>query len=370
VAFYLGGIARHSAQVPEFLDDTPRLVSRAASLMKNGEKRSGDALAASIAHYAISAEGVVDNDPWLMGTTYEMSEAIKADPVDPHDTSDLGISQVARLSAFWERINKQPVDEFPDLSEDMRLLDGFPTVGAEFHLPLQAAQEQSNLWKRLALLNMSQYQRGSSIQMSRNDRDVIEVRMNPSVYPVTIANWLHIMRIVPEIRSAFFTITLNRPEKDFSGENQNDAFLIEKLRTLGLLTYAITYDSVPRQKKTEEVNFGTHYLGQTVRNSDGNFLFSGQWNRNKDSNGQMGIYVGFGKNLPFLAYYMSMALANPGILSGEELKGLSSITSLDKAIRSPYKTQLVSGLDKAIESDRRLLRAVRAGMRIYQQLAA
>src|SRR6185312_7575726 len=95
---------------------------------------------------------------------------------------DLGLSQVARLRAYAKGCDtNQPL---PDLHELRERLNGFPTVGAEFHLPVEPAiKPESTLWKRLALLNMSQYQTGSSIQFSRNDRDVLEIRMNPSDWP-------------------------------------------------------------------------------------------------------------------------------------------------------------------------------------------
>lgn len=259
---------------------------------------------------------------------------------------------------------------FPDTKEYEEALEGFPTVGAEFHFSKDAPSKLPNFWQRLAILNMSQYQRDSYVQLSRNDRNVIEVRMNPSIYPITVANWNHLRLLLPELNQTFFTITFNRKnEGNFSWENTDDKALLDKLRTLGMLSYAAMFENVPASKKTEEINFGSIYLGQTVRILNGEYKSSGHWGEGEGKHGQMGIYAGFGDNLPYLAYYPSMVLANPDILESIP-RDLFSVKTLNDAlaVTSNDRKKAFIALQSRIAADERLNKAFKAGNKIIELL--
>ena len=144
---------------------------------------------------------------------------------------------------------------------------------------------------------------------------VIEVRMNPSVLPVTIANWMHIKKILPELSNTYYTLTLNRQEQnDFSWEDPNDVALLPKLKGLGLMAYAATMKNVFEEESSGDFSFGEMYLGQTVRKIDDEYDYTGLWGGNQGKHGQLAIYSGFGDNFPLLAYYLAMSATQPEIL--------------------------------------------------------
>lgn len=374
IAFLLGGIVRHFSpegvmpgQNREFINSAVDFV---ANMTKLGDTRSADALASAMAMYVVSG-GPLDDDRHFVGNMYYMAEAIAEDPVKPTTTPDLGLSQVARLRAFETKIQHQAVEPLPPV-EDEAAFDAFPTVGAEFHLPITSARKNPDIWKKLALLNMSQYQRGSYIQLSRNDRDVIEVRMNPSIYPITIANWSHMKQLVPELNRAFFWITLNRRGlgTDFSW-NTNDVHVLNKLKALGMLSYATVYEDFPHAETHEEVDFGNIYLGQTVRFSNGNYHYTGGWSGGEDGVGQLSMYTGFGDNLPYLAYYTSMTLADPHILDPIPHEFIHRARRIGDAlnVRARDRKGFFAELRGQIRGNEMLRRADVAGERIMEELS-
>lgn len=368
LSFLLGGIVRMG------LSDswTREAIDFTAHMGMFGERKSGDALVSAVAMFVLSG-GSCESDREFAGNLYRMSEAVVKDQVVPIKTADLGLSQTARLDAFLRSVGMGGHAVFPDTTAYDADFTGFPTVGAEFHFHLDAPQIFPNFWKRLAFLNMSQYQRGSFVQFSRNDREVIEVRMNPSIYPVTVANWKHLRLILPELNSAYFTITLNR-----SGENENfewkkrdDTELLNKLRALGMMGYAGIFANIPDTEKREEIDFGTIYLGQTVRLVEKDYAFTGNWGGGEGEKGQLGIYAGFGDNLPFLAYYLSMALANPGILNslnGDVLKEMNSLRNA-LCLNPDTLTDVSREIQTQIASDARLRAASEAGRNIVELLS-
>lgn len=368
VAFLLGGVIRNSAGkgfYPNDIADKVRFVARMAML---GEQKSADALTSAMAMYTIS-DGRIEDDRQFTGNVYEMTEAVRDDPIDPQETRDLGISQVARLRKFVAKKLGAKAQKFPEISEPLRAFEDFPTVGAEFHFPPEAQNRYPNFLQRLALLNMSQYQKDSSIQLSRNDRDVIEVRMNPSIYPVTIANWNHMRLILPELNRAYFTITINRLNENFQWDAK-DKKLLNDLRAIGLLTYAGVFGNAPKMTNPEEVDFGAVYLGQTVRVNNGKYKFEGNWSGKEGLFGQMSIYAGFGDTLPYLSYYLSMVLANPDILKPADKYLLNHIRTLRDALEvSPdYGECFYKSLQDQVSKDEGLNTAFCAGKEIENAL--
>lgn len=365
IAFILGGIARSSPK--EFNKQNIEVAKFIARMTRLGEKGSGDAIASAMAMYALS-RGSLEEDNSFVGKVYRMGEAVAGDPIVVKDTADLGLSQVARLRHYLDATHTGKPREFPDIEAQKMAFDGFPTVGAEFHLTPEQANKMPNLWKRLAILNMSQYQQGSYVQLSRNDRDVIEIRMNPSIYPITIANWNHIKEILPELNNKFFTVTINRKGENFDWTK--DKLLLNNLRTLGMLSYASVFEDNPEQAESEEIDFGSVYLGQTVKIEEGQYSLSGFWGRKEGQYGQMGIYAGFGNNFIRLTYYLSMALANPDILmrDGEgfmpRVRTLSDALALTPLAREAFFTRLNS----RIKADKRLNNTHEAGLEIVEQL--
>ncbi len=374
IAYMFGGLIRHLMSTGMKQEKISKRVDFAAKMTKMGEGKSGEAIAGSMAMYILS-NGTREEDRAFSGWIYHMSDAIKDDPIDPRQTEELGLSQIARLRGFIDRINGQQPRELSISSDSLEIFNGFPTVGAEFHLPLERATSGGTLWKRLALLNMSQYQEGSYIQLSRNDRGVLEIRMNPSVYPVTIANWEHIKLLIPELQSAFFTVTFNRAgeqDENFDWAKQTDPALIKRLKALGMLSYAAIYENIPPQNRGEEVNFGSSYLGQTIRVNDGEYDFSGVWGGKEGGHGQLGMYIGFGGNFPHVAYYPSMALANEDMLDQiNDDRILTRTTRLSHALAVPpnKRIKLFNDADEFIQNDDRLRIASATGRKILAALS-
>jgi hypothetical protein len=247
--------------------------------------------------------------------------------------------------------------------------DGFPTVGAEFHFPLKDQKNMPNLWKRLAVLNMSQYQQGSYIQFSREDTGVIEIRMNPSVYPVTIANWEHLRLLIPELNDATFWITVNRPREDFSWKGVEKR-LPKRLKSISSLRYASQFEEIPEDVSQGEIPFGSAYLGQTVRLNEGNYEFTGLWRGREGTWGQMSLYTGVGDNLPDLAYDLSMALAQPEILNDIPKEVFNQTQTLRGALTMTpdERMEIFNIFESSIQNDVRLQKASEAGSTIIEQL--
>lgn len=376
-AFLLGGVVRQSqpqiSSSPEKTENIIKAVKFAAEMTSLGDKKSADALTSCSAMYLNSNQGALKDEEklkLLKRYGYYMSDAIRRDPVLPVNTLDLGLSQVARLRTFLNNIYQQNSPDLPNITPERKIFNEFPTVGAEFHFSPDTTEKYENFWERVALLNMSQYQGESSIQLSRNDRDVIEIRMNPSVYPVTTANWQRMLGILPELNTAFFTVTLNRKDTSFRWINLEDKKILDKLRGLGMLSYAGMFDKLLQLGKREEIDFGGVYLGQTVTLNEGSYCFEGDWNGGEGSYGQFGLYVGYGNTLPGLAYYLSMALAEPDILNLN--LDLANIRTIQDALALPEKQirYIFTALKSRIEMHPKLGQAKRAGEKMYSALTS
>lgn len=373
IAFILGGIVRHMVSTNPLSEDIEEKTANAVKFVANmtilGNRNSTDAIASAMAMYVIS-KGPIENSNYFSNYVRLMSQAIKDDPIHPLETSDLGLSQVARLRNFMDRIADKDPESLPDIGKQKEAFGEFPTVGAEFHFPGDTPEKQRNFWQRLAILNMSQYQRGSYIQLSRNDRDVIEVRMNPSIYPVAIATWNHMKLLLPELSQAFFTITINRTDKNFDWTDEVDQSLLNKLRAIGFLTYASIFENVPRTEGTEEVDFGNIYLGQTVKMHNGKYNFSGNWSGGEGKHGQLAVYTGFGGNFPHLAYYLSMALAKPYLLDRFANNPLFKKSTLADAlkVRPKYRRNIFTSIQRGVENNTELRQVYNASKKIMRLL--
>jgi hypothetical protein len=176
---------------------------------------------------------------------------------------------------------------------------------------------------------------------------------------------------MPEIQEAYFTMTFNRTAQnaDFKWEGE-DHKLIRRLRGIGLLTYAALFEDKPPQRKREEVNFGSVYLGQTLRINGGKYSFTGNWGGKEGEKGQFAIYSGFGRNFPHLAYYPSMALADPDIMD-EAGPALEKIYTIESALElEPYeRKKLLDSLNRTAAKNLRLKRAVQVGNQLVADLA-
>jgi len=82
------------------------------------------------------------------------------------------------------------------------------------------------------------------------------------------------------------------------------------------------------------------------------------------------MYVGFGDNLPYLAYYPSMALANPDILDSLSDPDLLRNSRLKHAIivSSKDRKKMFGEIDNAIQDDLRLKIASDSGREILGTL--
>lgn len=375
IAFIFGSIVRHfgfkTAHSYQVATKIATSVEFAARMTRLGEQKSGDAVASAIAMYIFS-NGSLTGDNHFLGQVYHMVDAISDDPIRPFRTEDLGLSQVARLHTFLETVQGKKHQGLPDIQGYQKEFDDFPTVGAEFHLPVNTSENYPTFWQRLALLNMSQYQPGSHIQLSRNDRGVIEIRNNPSVYPITVANWKHMRLLLPELNKAYFTITINSksPTEDFSWCDR-DRKLLDSLRALGMLTYAGLFKGIPHTKNPGEVNLGEVYLGQTVKMHGGKYKFSGHWGAGEGESGQLGIFAGFGDNLPHLAYYLSMGFTNPDILRADQRYFLSSIKTLQDAfaVDPAQIREVFDSIQNCVQNNKTLKRASDAGKKIIELLS-
>lgn len=371
IAFLFGGLIRQLSSHNITTSDISNALRFTSRMTRLGERESAEAITSSVAMYILSG-GLIDHESHFAVRVNQMAKAVREDPIVPKQTADLGLSQLARLSAFWRKVQGKGYKHFPDLKQYIASFDGFPTVGAEFHFPSNTPAKKPNFWQRLAIFNISQYHKDSYIQLSRNDRDVIEVRMNPSIYPITIANWNYLRLFMPELNEAFFTITLNRPGKegDFNWENDPDRALLGKLQSLGMLCFANLFENIPHTQKKKDIDFGTSYLGQTVTIQNGDYKFSGNWSGGEGKHGQLGIYTGFGENFNHLTYYLSMALAKPEVFKSIDLHVLSRSKTLQGAFATPAadRRAVFGSIQRQIFSDRGLTTAYQSGNRIMELL--
>lgn len=377
LAFILGGVIRErwmqDGRGRNNRGEIKQAVNFCADMVDLGDERSADAIATAMAMYVRSSGNTV-RDSLFERNVAHMAAAVSEDPISVQETSDLGMSQLVRLRKFNDRRFGNPNNELPDISQERTALSGFPTVGAEFHLWPQETRTLPNFWERVALLNMSQYKPDSSIQMSRNDRDVVEIRMAPSEYPVTVANWQYMRLMLPELNKAFFTITMNQQDKSFWWEDPNDAKLLTKIKALGFLSYSALMSDLPPTSNSDEINFGTGYLGQTVKYKNGKPEFSGLWQGGtggRGTCGQLGLYIGYGDVFPDLAYYLSMGMMDPKTVLRNTDGLLGSVRTLRDAMKVDERDRkrFFDGVRNRIASKQRLDNATQAGDQIINKFA-
>ncbi len=338
-------------------------------MTKLGNVRSGEAIAKSMVPY-IACGGTFEDEEQLKRDVYFMGETIEEDRVAPRHINDLGISQTARL---WQFLNKSSGSHsygFPDFaeyfgSEYFSVFDGFPTIGAEFHsIPPNSPSGSLRILRRLVPLNMSQYQRGSFIPFSRIDKGVLEIRMNPSLYPFTVANWNLMRQTVPDVNNQYFTVCIGK-EEDFERASHVNT-IIPPLISLGNIIYSLFFTTAPEDAFEGEYKFGEHYIGQTVRLKKGSYSLDGT----APDNGQLNLYVGFGESFPYHVYYLSMAVAEPELLTvvqSEVGGGLSPVA----AVRLNDKTRrhIVRTMNDYIMRSPRLAKAAEYDLKIIDSLA-
>lgn len=364
ISFLLGGIARHFLSNRKSDLELLRPLGFTAKMISLGERKSGEAIASAMAMYLV-AGGSFEEDSHFERNIYYMSEAIAEDQISPQSTEDLGISQALRLRKFLEKIQITQHQEdlhSTDIAQYREAFSEFPTIGAEFHIP-DSTKTYANFWQRLVILNMSQYQRESSIPFSGNDQGVIEIRMNPSLYPFTIATWNLMRLLMPELNQSYFTLTLNRQDANFS---KKDVKLVALLHSLGNLGYAAFFQEVP-VADPEELVFGGRYIGQTVRVKNGEYSLTGDYHTGA---GQLNVYTGFGDLFPYLAYYCSMALAKPLLLRPVEERA-GAVTTPSQAIEMEESNirYIFGAMNNSILEDSRLRKAAEYGQRIIDQLS-
>lgn len=376
ISFLLGGIAWLLKN--RRIDDKgiENAVAFAASMTKLGKPKSGEAIAAAMAMYVLSGEPLRENDVFK-GHVYRMAEAIAEETITPPwETANLGISQATRLLGFIRKMrNAQDVGQ-QDLGQPVtsaiahhkEAFATFPTIGAEFHI-LRTEKINDTFWQRVAILNMSQYQNGSPIPFSRAEGKLIEIRMNPSIYPVATATWNLMRLLLPELNGSYFTMTINRRDRNFSKATDKD--LITLLHGLGNLRYAAFFKGVPSVVTPRQVNFGDRYLGRTVRVTDERFSPSGGWYLGLGKQGQLNICTGFGDLFPGLAFYLSMGLAEPAILErdvlGYDIRKATSLTGADKFGENDIRN-IFEALNRSIVNNQKLNTKVGPGERILEEL--
>ena len=215
---------------------------------------------------------------------------------------------------------------------------------------------------------MAQYQSGSQIPFSRNAEGLIEIRMNPSIYPVASSTWKLLQSLLPEVKSSYFTMTINRERVDFGRDDED---LITLLHGLGNLRYAAFYPTVPPIQTPQQVNFGDRYLGQTVRVENGRFNITGYWGAARGEKGQLNICTGYGDLFPSLALYLSMVVAEPSLLPTSVVNDIKKATTLSKAIdmRRDIIWPIFEATNTSILNNPRLYYAVQLGERIMEELS-
>lgn len=334
-----------------------------SSMTNLGSPKSGEAIAAAMVMHVLNDHPLVQNTDFK-DSIYHMAEAIEEDPITVLTTEDLGMSQAARLRLFFKKRQK---DGNEIVIHDINDFTGFPTIGAEFHIP-KTQEINETFWQRVALLNIAQYQSGSYVPFSRTDEGLIEIRMNPSIYPVAIANWKLMLLLLPELKRSYFTISINRPQADFLIETDID--LITFLHNLAVVDYAGLFRDVPQVDTPHQVKFGDWYLGQTVKVSNGHFELSGNWSGNVGHEGQLNICAGYGDLFPNLAFYLSMALAEPSLTKYLERRvgiiGGSNIKNAVMVNEGNIKRLFVS-LNNLIRNTRSLNQAAQSGLKIIEE---
>lgn len=310
VSYLLGGVAQHFLRMGS-LTRANLATAYTARMADLGSGRSGEAITAALARYVISDVSWDESNRFKRNIEL-MAEAIDQDPIKPQETADLGLSQALRIGLFQKLQNSDEQISIPEEVIDYRrTLQQFPTIGGEFHLPTDAPR-LPNFRERLALLNMSAYQPGSSIVFSRLDQDVVEIRMNPATFPTTIANWYLINGLVPEISRAYCTVTLGKREANF---DHTDYQLITRLHTLAKLCYVESFPGVDPRQSDGQFQFGQGCFSMTVRVKDGEYSLTGRYQKDyQKGDGQLNLYTGFGDTFPHLAYYLSMATVKPALL--------------------------------------------------------
>lgn len=383
IAYLMGGIVRHLTPTGTIatqadIERAADAVGFAARMIKHGGRRSGEAVASAIGMYIISKgqfkagpEHREEDEQRFQRFEQDiasMAQAVTKDPIQLiRGVKDLGISQVARLRSF---VSKGQNESLPDISEEMEKLQYFPTVGLEYHFFPEDTPITQSFLQRLALLNISQYQKGSFIQFSREDQGPFELRMNPSLFPVAIANWNLMRQLLPEMENAHFSITFNRPGHNFSWESALDTTLLTTLQAFGWLIFAGDFDSVPTNLgMSGSIGFGDIYLGQTIQMADDKYDFSGVWGGGKGKAGQLSLSVGYGDNFPTLARFISMALVEPDLL--DQTVDLSQINSPDRAVALPAEITetVLTNFQDRIGKNERLRQAYNAGFDIEDKLA-
>lgn len=373
VSYLLGGVVREQMMDPSNFHGTKGLDDKLdfiAQMTRLAEEKSTEAVTSVMARYILS-EGSPKSDHKFDGEVYHMAEAVADDPIDIKHTRDLGLSQVARFRSFIGKLSGSE-EYFPEIEGELSAFDGFPTVGAEFHFTPNAASEIPDLWRRLTILNLSQYHTESAIQLSRDDQGVIEVRMNPSIYPVTIANWNYMRLLLPELNRTSFTITLNRNnvQGDFFWGNKADEKMLQALHGLALLNYVRYFEEEPGDALPGEINFGSSYLGQTVSVEDSKFYYRGLWNGGRGKYGQFGVFAGVGDSLPDTAYYLSMVLHDPSSIDGQYGKDLRFLRRFYDAygIGSHWRRNIFAAIDEHIAANPDLSHAKVNGNKIMAKL--
>lgn len=335
-------------------------------MKKLGKGKSREAIQHAINIYLLSNKNPRETDSHFERNIKLMAEAIAEDQIVPHQTEDLGLSQTIRLWRFFKKIQSEGVDvpktfPSPDISEHQETFSQFPTVGAEFHIPNHPDNLHPNFWRRLAILNMSQHQKGSSVPFSKEEQGLIEIRLNPSIYPVAIATWNHMRLLLPELNQNYFTITMNWKNTNFSKKDHIP--LVTSLQTLGNLSYAAFFKNVPPVERPNELDFGDWYIGQTVKVKNGRYDTPGGIYY---GTGQLNLYSGYGEIFPHLSYYLSMAMVEPELT---KLTGDRTITATQAVdTKEEYIRNIFERINDIIVRDPKLYQATQTGERIISQL--
>lgn len=334
-------------------------------------RKGREALQSALEFYPNQSESQEEN-PEFFKKIHLMSDAIDRDRLKVWTTEDLGISQTLRLRMFLESFENGNSDsgnlsgEWPQIG-NKEIFGGFPTIGAEFHIK-KNDPKYDNFWERLLILNMSQYQKDSKVPLSKAEDDIIEVRMNPSIYPIAVSTWMLTKRVLPEIQSCYFTLTLGQKDNNFSLENDSQLSLIKSLQTLANLAYVSFWDHIGGEDLPWILPFGGFYIGQTVRVKDGTFSLTGNAT---ESEGQLNLYSGFGDIFPKLAFYLSMAFADQRIADfvGKYVgKGLNIQKAAE--INDSEVTLIWNTINNLIYKDRVLLAASNKGQAVIDSSTA
>ena len=330
--------------------------------------KSSEAATAALAKY-ILLEGQITESKGFQEDLGQMAEAVSKDPITPLFTADLGISQGLRLKAFIRNKQGLQADQKADeVSSLSAKLSGLPTLGGEFHFtPVDALDPahpiEPSLLRRMIFANMSQYQPGSFVPFAGKDMRVPELRMNPSNYAVSTANWEMLSHLFPELNTSYFTVTLG---KTGNGEfDTSDAYLLGRLRGLASLVYAANFTGVSPEAHAGTSNFGDAWMGQTVTLEDGKFQLKGDA---RVSRGQANIFAGAGRTYPDMAYYLSMGMNRRDMLP---TIAESARLTPDYAVGNYFEGQILEVFNKAnsiIKGDPTLVDATLAGQRIMNSL--